>query len=638
MNTEDEKRDEAEAALVASSGVRLEGDVITANGSMISGIIPIENHTLHNTHNSVYPFTGSRYHVYSYHPNVKHQQFSSKFNRSNHLERDDLLNSDQEYLDAEELEIANREQDNLDEPNLELIETDTNSSQMNRALYQKQQQILISDSGSERTFNTLKHFGTNLNYLSYLKAHNNNNSGQSEFSFSSSRQSQRKSSGKRRSRKVFCKTSNNLLSKQQRKNYKHMISDDSESELEVNSEAVSESVQLQTDEYINRDDDQASVCSCTCYGNNSSQAWSKRNKKSKKSNQLEMSKNAQQQTFILSNRRSPSSKRNFKNQNTGKSATRSSNIKTKIPPYKSTNRERLTKDTQFNLNQMNQLSQLNQLNQFNQMQNLETTILRPPYYQQPQQLSHLINPLTNEQLNTNIHTNNIFSQLPLNLLDLNNLNNISNLEQQQILNSTNDALMIINKQVQRPFVFMQHQQKNQLSNEENLHDQFICNVDTNLSNLSNSDHVPIQLNTVNKNVGYFLDDEKGLSASQLNYLVKDGKGQIIELNEKSQRGDKKLRSSSKNKTSKKFKTYQHATDRLSTKIFEKEGSSEQLINRSNEGNLEGFLIDDHHDEQLKQQQTQFSDAQKASTQTEKQDELLSINQDNLKSNSQRASI
>jgi hypothetical protein len=41
LNTEDERRDEAEAALTAASGVRLEGDVITANGSIISGGLPV---------------------------------------------------------------------------------------------------------------------------------------------------------------------------------------------------------------------------------------------------------------------------------------------------------------------------------------------------------------------------------------------------------------------------------------------------------------------------------------------------------------------------------------------------------------------------------------------------------------------
>ncbi|KAK6626651.1 Two pore potassium channel protein sup-9 [Polyplax serrata] len=42
MNTEDERRDEAEALQAAQGAVRLEGDVITANGSIISGHIPGE--------------------------------------------------------------------------------------------------------------------------------------------------------------------------------------------------------------------------------------------------------------------------------------------------------------------------------------------------------------------------------------------------------------------------------------------------------------------------------------------------------------------------------------------------------------------------------------------------------------------
>lgn len=40
MNTEDERRDEAEAQSAAQGAVRLEGDVITADGSIISGHDP----------------------------------------------------------------------------------------------------------------------------------------------------------------------------------------------------------------------------------------------------------------------------------------------------------------------------------------------------------------------------------------------------------------------------------------------------------------------------------------------------------------------------------------------------------------------------------------------------------------------
>lgn len=40
LNTEDERRDEAEAATAQAGAVRLEGDVITANGSIISGQEP----------------------------------------------------------------------------------------------------------------------------------------------------------------------------------------------------------------------------------------------------------------------------------------------------------------------------------------------------------------------------------------------------------------------------------------------------------------------------------------------------------------------------------------------------------------------------------------------------------------------
>ncbi|KAG8178011.1 hypothetical protein JTE90_001020 [Oedothorax gibbosus] len=43
MNTVDERRDEAEAQCAAQEAVRLEGDVITANGSIISGLGPEES-------------------------------------------------------------------------------------------------------------------------------------------------------------------------------------------------------------------------------------------------------------------------------------------------------------------------------------------------------------------------------------------------------------------------------------------------------------------------------------------------------------------------------------------------------------------------------------------------------------------
>ncbi|KAK0095351.1 hypothetical protein PV326_008586 [Microctonus aethiopoides] len=46
MNTEDERRDEAEALQAAQGAVRLEGDVITANGSILSGVIGNHDETV----------------------------------------------------------------------------------------------------------------------------------------------------------------------------------------------------------------------------------------------------------------------------------------------------------------------------------------------------------------------------------------------------------------------------------------------------------------------------------------------------------------------------------------------------------------------------------------------------------------
>lgn len=51
MNTEDERRDEAQAIQALQGAVRLEGDVITANGSILSGHL---GHRIHIDPNAVY--------------------------------------------------------------------------------------------------------------------------------------------------------------------------------------------------------------------------------------------------------------------------------------------------------------------------------------------------------------------------------------------------------------------------------------------------------------------------------------------------------------------------------------------------------------------------------------------------------
>lgn len=51
MNTEDERRDEAQAIQALQGAVRLEGDVITANGSILSGHI---GHRIHIDPNASY--------------------------------------------------------------------------------------------------------------------------------------------------------------------------------------------------------------------------------------------------------------------------------------------------------------------------------------------------------------------------------------------------------------------------------------------------------------------------------------------------------------------------------------------------------------------------------------------------------
>lgn len=51
MNTEDERRDEAQAIQALQGAVRLEGDVITANGSILSGHL---GHRIHIDPNATY--------------------------------------------------------------------------------------------------------------------------------------------------------------------------------------------------------------------------------------------------------------------------------------------------------------------------------------------------------------------------------------------------------------------------------------------------------------------------------------------------------------------------------------------------------------------------------------------------------
>ncbi|KAL7051573.1 hypothetical protein ACKWTF_004511 [Chironomus riparius] len=62
MNTEDERRDEAEAQQAAQGAVRLEGDVITSNGSILSGHL---GHRIHIDHSI------------QYYPQLQHQDSSS---------------------------------------------------------------------------------------------------------------------------------------------------------------------------------------------------------------------------------------------------------------------------------------------------------------------------------------------------------------------------------------------------------------------------------------------------------------------------------------------------------------------------------------------------------------------------------
>ena len=597
MNTEDERRDEAEAALTAASGVRLEGDVITANGSIISGIIPMENY-LHSTA-SYPPFTPSRYHVYNYPPsaNLDHYPTKKKFARSNQMEQDDLF-SDQEYMDAQS-PYENQENFNVEADSELMQETETSSNQPTTRPYFPKQ-VLISDSNSERTFNTM---GSNLNRL---KAHHS--AEQSELSVSSSLNS----SSKRRTSKVFCKTSNHLLGKQ-RKNYKHMISEEESDEDSAS--------------------DRASVCSCTCYGNNQgsrgSEFWrSSKSKKSKKAvgQHLEMHRSGQ--TVIL-NRKLPSTTKRYKAQQRSSGSAKYKGMKI--------GRSRTNQEEEFSL------SQLNKLNQFNQMEsgNAET-ILRPHYYAQT--------PLSVEQGPP---------MFPLSLFYLPSNGSVSNQldpqQHQQFIQATNEALI---KQQQGALAMQSNQAnteltqltglRNELIQKELIQKELICNLSGQnnfpVSNLSSSDHVLNQLQALNmKNLSYFVESEKGtLSATQLNsayYPTKRDQStpdpieseqareslQAKRLEALSSRAKEREKLKGRDKSKEKKRKTSQASGTRRTSKSEQLGSSEYLL-RSNEG-----IVADQG-----QPSAQYSDP-KLSDQNEADDDDL-LPADPAKLDTQRASI
>ncbi|XP_055376356.1 two pore potassium channel protein sup-9 [Condylostylus longicornis] len=71
MNTEDERRDEAQAMQALQVAVKLEGDVITANGSILSGYIGHESQSIDGDNGSIYSchcacFRASRHRKHQY--------------------------------------------------------------------------------------------------------------------------------------------------------------------------------------------------------------------------------------------------------------------------------------------------------------------------------------------------------------------------------------------------------------------------------------------------------------------------------------------------------------------------------------------------------------------------------------------
>ncbi|XP_033727439.1 two pore potassium channel protein sup-9-like [Pecten maximus] len=80
MNTEDERRDEMEAAVAAQNAVRLEGDVITGNGGVVSNAQerPEFNDTLSVCSCSCYKWTSPRDKVYTSSPLANHKSGKRK--------------------------------------------------------------------------------------------------------------------------------------------------------------------------------------------------------------------------------------------------------------------------------------------------------------------------------------------------------------------------------------------------------------------------------------------------------------------------------------------------------------------------------------------------------------------------------
>lgn len=95
MNTEDERRDEAEAQSAAQEAVRLEGDVITANGSIISGQGPDTSDTDDNI--SVCSCT-----CYSYRRTPNHRNYSLRRSPSKSLLPMHVLNGGTDPRETEQ--------------------------------------------------------------------------------------------------------------------------------------------------------------------------------------------------------------------------------------------------------------------------------------------------------------------------------------------------------------------------------------------------------------------------------------------------------------------------------------------------------------------------------------------------------
>nr|XP_045609789.1 two pore potassium channel protein sup-9-like [Procambarus clarkii] len=127
MNTEDERRDEAEALQAAAGAVRLEGDVITANGSILSGQCPQEGASFTDL-TSVCSCTCASCHAFPFRPSYSFRKRSMNLSyilprRQRRQQRRDQQQQHREQQHQQQMQ--QREEQEREREEIQVTHTDT---------------------------------------------------------------------------------------------------------------------------------------------------------------------------------------------------------------------------------------------------------------------------------------------------------------------------------------------------------------------------------------------------------------------------------------------------------------------------------------------------------------------------------